>query len=647
MNRILKRGALVALLGASPPVNTVAPVVTGSHVQGATLTCDPGTWTGATSYAYQWLRDGAEIAGATAATRTVTLTDALAVLTCAVTATGPGGTSAPVSSTPAGPWQPTDLGLETFVHAPWEATADGAVQPLVTDWAVTQRLWGQQTAAAQPLYDADGGDGLAVWDPAGSLRYWDLIVDPPVLTREFTAFTRAKKSSANGYLWQGSASQGPAIVSGFSLGAFYWYGNSGDRYALAALPGDDAIHTAIHLHAATYVRGRFDGADAYNTAKTTVNYTGNSISRFLTTNGGVSWKGAVRTWGILNRIPTSDELATLEAWLADPQPRRTEPLVVSEPAPWQTYQRDLISDEGAIGIAGTIAPSYRLPGVGAQARFDGGAWVDLTVGTDGAVTGTLSGISPARASVEVRLTGPLSSTVTIERVAVGDVYAIAGQSNAMGQANPTALQTSSNALGTALLTTAYRWVGPAADPSDYSAGQIDTVASDGALPSGSPWPILGDLLSVRDGVPVAFVPCAKGATTHAQWVPGADHFDRTTLYGQLAHRAQVSGARAVLWYLGESDALAGASAATVQAHVETIAAAVAADLGIPSYHAKIHSWTSGPSITAVNTGIAAGVAAAANAYAGPDQSAIALGNIHYLTTGELTQLATAWRDALP
>ena len=285
--------------------------------------------------------------------------------------------------------------------------------------------------------------------------------------------------------------------------------------------------------------------------------------------------------------------------------------------------------------------------MGAEARFDGGSWTALTVGGDGAVTGSIAGVSPARGTLEVRLTGPLSSTVAVASVAVGDVYVVAGQSNAMGQANSNALQTSSNALGTALLSTAYRWVGPAADPSDYSAGQIDTVASDAALPSGSPWPILGDLLAVRDAVPVAFVPCAKGSTTHSQWVPATDHFDRSTLYGQMAHRAQLTGARAVLWYLGESDALAGTSAATVQAHVETIAAAIATDLGIPSYHAKIHSWTAGPSITATNTGIGAGVAAGANAYAGPDQSSTALGNIHYLTTSELTALATAWRNALP
>jgi hypothetical protein len=42
---------------ASPPVNTVAPVVTGTPTQGQTLTTDDGTWTNTpTGYTYQWQR---------------------------------------------------------------------------------------------------------------------------------------------------------------------------------------------------------------------------------------------------------------------------------------------------------------------------------------------------------------------------------------------------------------------------------------------------------------------------------------------------------------------------------------------------------------------------------------------------------------
>ena len=41
------------------PVNTSAPAIHGSPITGATLACTPGTWRGATSFAYEWLRDTA------------------------------------------------------------------------------------------------------------------------------------------------------------------------------------------------------------------------------------------------------------------------------------------------------------------------------------------------------------------------------------------------------------------------------------------------------------------------------------------------------------------------------------------------------------------------------------------------------------
>jgi hypothetical protein len=55
---------------------------------GAKLVCSQGSWSGTTpqSYAYQWLRDGRKIAGATAAAYTITATDAGRTLACQVTA---------------------------------------------------------------------------------------------------------------------------------------------------------------------------------------------------------------------------------------------------------------------------------------------------------------------------------------------------------------------------------------------------------------------------------------------------------------------------------------------------------------------------------------------------------------------------------
>lgn len=76
------------------------PRVTGPAVFGSTVTATPGTWnTTGLAYAYQWLRDGRPITGATAAARTITSGDAGHRLSVAVTASKAG--RPPVSSTSA------------------------------------------------------------------------------------------------------------------------------------------------------------------------------------------------------------------------------------------------------------------------------------------------------------------------------------------------------------------------------------------------------------------------------------------------------------------------------------------------------------------------------------------------------------------
>ncbi|NBT87226.1 MAG: DUF932 domain-containing protein, partial [Flavobacteriaceae bacterium] len=55
------------------PVNTVAPVVSGTAATGETLSCTTGTWINSpTSYAYQWYRNNTtSIGGATSSTYVV------------------------------------------------------------------------------------------------------------------------------------------------------------------------------------------------------------------------------------------------------------------------------------------------------------------------------------------------------------------------------------------------------------------------------------------------------------------------------------------------------------------------------------------------------------------------------------------------
>ena len=85
--------AIVAAPHAAAP-----PSVTGTPAPGQTLTCSPGSWSDAESFAYQWNRDGVAIAAATSPTYVVQAGDAGHALTCTVTATGDGGTTVATSA---------------------------------------------------------------------------------------------------------------------------------------------------------------------------------------------------------------------------------------------------------------------------------------------------------------------------------------------------------------------------------------------------------------------------------------------------------------------------------------------------------------------------------------------------------------------
>jgi hypothetical protein len=74
-----------------PPVVVATPALVGTGVIGAAVTVEPGTWSGTPRLDLHWLRDGAEIAGATGSAYTPVAADDRCALACAVTATNPGG----------------------------------------------------------------------------------------------------------------------------------------------------------------------------------------------------------------------------------------------------------------------------------------------------------------------------------------------------------------------------------------------------------------------------------------------------------------------------------------------------------------------------------------------------------------------------
>jgi subtilisin family serine protease len=104
----------VVVGAVSPPVNTYAPVITGSNRVGQTLTEAHGGWTNEpTSFAYQWLRcDEAgsncqPIPGATEQTYTTVTSDLAHAIAVAETASNVGGSGGPAYAAPTVPIVPS------------------------------------------------------------------------------------------------------------------------------------------------------------------------------------------------------------------------------------------------------------------------------------------------------------------------------------------------------------------------------------------------------------------------------------------------------------------------------------------------------------------------------------------------------------
>lgn len=215
-----------------------------------------------------------------------------------------------------------------------------------------------------------------------------------------------------------------------------------------------------------------------------------------------------------------------------------------------------------------------MPGTGNTGI--GTAWTTVaTSPVAGAYSGTLSGVTAGGwYQLEVRPVtgGEPGNTVTVPRVGIGDIYITCGQSNAANDGSPPAVVLDDRVSAWNHFTGAWT---KAADP-------MPGASSGG----GSVWTRLGDLLAARDNVPIAFACLAQGATTVSQWTPASNQY-----YPRVRAAVRnfpVNGFRAVLWHQGESDSVAGTSAALYQVRISAIIQQSRADAGwtVPWYLAE-------------------------------------------------------------
>jgi uncharacterized repeat protein (TIGR01451 family) len=236
-------------------------------------------------------------------------------------------------------------------------------------------------------------------------------------------------------------------------------------------------------------------------------------------------------------------------------------LTISTPAPRMVFQRNQ-SNEATVIVAGLAPASANL----VEARF-----VPLAIG-QGEVTAwtsleLLSNSSAFRGHVTVRAgwyrldvrakSGNTVLTQTnINRVGVGEVFLVAGQSNVYG-----AFERVSSAVDDRVLCLDFRQDSLSEQLLPLLFNHISYGASIGPSQQPHIWGPLGDKLVQRLNVPVMFLGAALGGTNITEWqqsaagnigtTPNASVYRR--LGAALLHYVSRTGARAILWHQGESD----------------------------------------------------------------------------------------------
>ena len=265
-----------------------------------------------------------------------------------------------------------------------------------------------------------------------------------------------------------------------------------------------------------------------------------------------------------------------------------------------------------------------------QKRWNDGTWVDFA-GSESQIDGTLTGLSAGQGIFEIRAKNDTAVIRQIANVLVGDIFIIAGQSNASGR-------------GLNLQSYSHATLKAAGYKSDTWQELADPVGYDSSAGQGSPWPLVATSFLADQGVPCGFISVSQGGTTISQWQKLG------TYYTRLSDTIAAIGGniKAVLFHLGESDAIATTSEATFNSGLDSLANDIYSDFGVPTVVSKIHDIQENGDNTNVNAAIATAWGDNANVLAGPDIGSYttSVDTLHFKTDDELADLAGYWWSAI-
>ncbi len=242
---------------------------------------------------------------------------------------------------------------------------------------------------------------------------------------------------------------------------------------------------------------------------------------------------------------------------------------LKEPTEFRVYQRDQ-NGKADIPIAldgsvkdGKVLSATLMAGTGnARTTFNQ---------AESRLTGVPVG-GPHRIVCQVKV-GDAIENVTVGNVFVGDLWVLAGQSNMEGVGDLVDVTPPSQRvmlLGMdgrwAVAEEPLHWLLDSPDPVHSGdpasraqrSAQVHKQRSKGAGLGLS----FGVAMADSTGVPVGLVACAHGGTSMEQWNPSKKGEGGNSLYGSMIRQVKEAGGKVagVLWYQGESEALAAGEA---------------------------------------------------------------------------------------
>ncbi len=228
---------------------------------------------------------------------------------------------------------------------------------------------------------------------------------------------------------------------------------------------------------------------------------------------------------------------------------------IASPQSRIVYQRNK-SNQANVMVSGT-APGNATRAEARLVAINGGQttdWVNIPLLSGKAFKGSLTGQAGwYQLNVRVWNNGTLLGENTVDRVGIGEVFIVAGQSNAVG------VQATEGAIDDRISCVDFRDNDLHEQLLPVAFSQAVTGANIGPSNPLHVWGMLGQRLVQRLNVPVLMLGAAQAATTSEQWrrtaegTGDASGLPYRRLGVAILHYASRTGLRGILWHQGEGD----------------------------------------------------------------------------------------------